>query len=162
MGAGFKDAFCGVCVTKKCTQVREVMRLIFLLVFHKMSMLIACAIHSLHSIALCDQIGQGHHTNVIVFDFLRRTLILVTVSFVRVWVCVCAWVFSGCRAVQSQLLLSLFYLLRDEETARSQVRSGQGISISKSSCSDFYCQHAKPHRLQWSSLFRSGLRCSFV
>ena len=57
MEADCQDTFCGVSVAKKSTLVWEGMRLIFLVVYHKMSMLIACGIHSLHSIALCDQVG---------------------------------------------------------------------------------------------------------
>ena len=57
MGADFQDAFCRVSVAKKCTQVWEVIRLVSVVavvVYQKMSMLIACGIHLLHSIALCD------------------------------------------------------------------------------------------------------------
>ena len=57
MGADFQDAFCGVSVAKTSIQVREIIRLVFPFVYHKMLMLIVCGIDWLHSIALCDQVG---------------------------------------------------------------------------------------------------------
>ena len=86
MGADFWDAFCGVSVAKKCTQVREVMRLASLFVYLKMSMLlITCGIHSLHSIAPCDHVGEWYHANVIGFDLYSYYSSLL---FCRLCVCV--------------------------------------------------------------------------
>ena len=159
MGADFQDAFCGVSFARAGTQVREVICLVFRCVYHKLSMLIACGIHAVHSIAPCDLVGYCYHANIIVLGLYREYAFL---SLCHLCVCVCAWVFCGFRSLLFELLVSPTYLFRDEEAVRSQVRSGQGISVSKSFCSAFHCQHAKPHHLQWSSLSRRGLQCSFV
>ena len=84
MEGEFQDAFCDVSVAMKCTQVREVMRLVFLFVYYRMPLLIACGIHSLQSIALCAQVGDCYPANVIVFDFYREY------SFLLLWhLCMC-------------------------------------------------------------------------
>ena len=74
MGPDFQDAFCGVSVAKKCTQVGEVIRLVLLFVYHRMSLLIVCVcvIDSLHSTALCEQVCECYHANVIVFNLYRK------------------------------------------------------------------------------------------
>ena len=51
LGANFQDAFSGVNVASKCSQLPEVIRLFFV-VYEDLSMSIACCIHSWRSSAL--------------------------------------------------------------------------------------------------------------
>ena len=55
-----------------------------------MSMLIARGMHSLHSIALCDLVGECYHENVSVFDLYREYSFLLLCRF-----CVCECVRVG-------------------------------------------------------------------
>ena len=51
LGANFQDAFSGVNVANKCSQLPEVIRLLFFVAYKDLSMSIACCIHSWRSIA---------------------------------------------------------------------------------------------------------------
>ena len=55
----FHHAFRDVIVAKKCTWVREVIRVLFPFVHQKISMFIACGVLSLRSIAHSDLLN-GH------------------------------------------------------------------------------------------------------
>ena len=52
LGANFQDAFSGVNVANKCSQLPEVIRLLSFVAYKDLAMSIACFINSLRSIAL--------------------------------------------------------------------------------------------------------------
>ncbi len=97
------------------------------------------------------------HTNSNVFDLYRECSFFMSC---RLCACVCGYVWISGVFVSTARVS--YQWCRDEEVVRSQVRAGQGISITTSSCSDVYCQHAKTYRLQWLSLFSTGLQCLIV
>ena len=93
---------------------------------------------------------------------VRLFLHVVVCACVCVCVCVCVCGYVWISGVLVSTARVSYQLCMGEEAVRSQVRSGQGISITTSSCSDVYCLHAKTYGLQRLSLFSPCLQCAIV
>ena len=120
-GADYQDAFCGVRGAKTCTQMLEVIRLVFLLLITIICQGQLCVVS-----IRCTRLRYGKLSckcNCVLS--LQGILILVIASFVLVSMCVCAWQsfvdFGPCCHNCSRLLF-----MRIRMRKRYESKSGRG------------------------------------